>query len=57
MKATMKREYGVTENGNDIFGRWVLRDAEDNVLEINKYQIDILDRWESRGYEITQIGD
>jgi len=56
MKLTMQREYGVTENGNDMFGRWVLRDEKGVMVDIDKYQTDIFERWESKGAKIIQIG-
>jgi len=42
---TMKREYGETPNGNDMAGRWVLRDEDNEIVDFNKYRNDIIDAY------------
>jgi len=42
---TMAREYGNTENGNAINGRWVLRNETGAVVDIDKYRNDLEGRY------------
>lgn len=50
---TLKRELGVvrlTSNGGfgvDALNKWVLRDADNNAVDMDKYLNDILERYES----------
>lgn len=41
---TMKREYGKSPNGSLFRGRWVLRNANDNVIDFDEYRNDIAER-------------
>ena len=41
----MKREYGTLRNGNDIGGRWVLRDSQGEMLAVDQYRHDLADRF------------
>lgn len=43
--ATLRREYGVTPNGNALNGRWVLRDEAGRMLDHDKYINDLSERW------------
>jgi hypothetical protein len=40
----MQREQGKTPNGNEIGGRWVLRDPLGNMVEIDQYRNDLAER-------------
>lgn len=40
---TMRREYGVTPNGNPIRGRWVLR-KDGKFVDYDQYQTDLVER-------------
>lgn len=41
---TMCREYGKTPNGNLLNGNWVLRDANSNWIDFDKYRNDLAER-------------
>ena len=41
---TMKRGYGKTPNGNDLNGKWVLYDADDNMIDFDQYRHDLAER-------------
>ena len=41
--STMQREYGKTPNGNQMGGRWVLRDKHGEMITYNQYRYDIID--------------
>lgn len=38
---TMRREYGLTPNGNPMNGRWVLRDDSGKMIDFDKYRNDL----------------
>lgn len=38
---SLRREYGLTPNGNEINGRWVLRDKDGNFLDFGTYRNDL----------------
>ena len=40
----IKREYGITPNGNKIEGAWVLRDAKGTWLDFDQYRHDLAGR-------------
>ena len=40
----MQREYGITPNGNNIGGRWVLRGPESKWIDCDQYRYDLLAR-------------
>lgn len=39
-----EREFGKTPNGNDIAGRWVLRDAQHKFIDVDAYRNDMAER-------------
>ncbi len=41
---SMRREYGLTPEGNEIDGRWVLRDRYGHWIDVDKYRYDIAPR-------------
>lgn len=41
---TMAREQGLTENGNPLNGRWVLRDARGVWVDFDTYRNDLMER-------------
>lgn len=41
----MRREHGLTPNGNEIDGRWVLRDEQSAWIDVNRYRNDIVERY------------
>jgi hypothetical protein len=41
---TMTREYGLTPNGNQLNGRWVLRDQKGQWIDMDKYRFDLSER-------------
>lgn len=41
---SIHREYGKTPNGNDMSGRWVLRDSKNNMIDFDQYRNDLADR-------------
>ncbi len=41
---TMAREEGFTPNGNEIAGRWVLRDQAGAWLDVDTYRVDLAER-------------
>jgi len=43
---TLGREYGKTPNGNNMRGRWVLRDNNSKMLDFDRYINDISERHE-----------
>jgi len=43
--STLKREYGKTPNGNDMNGRWVLRNPEGKFLTFDQYRSDIAEEY------------
>ena len=43
-KHTMQREYGKSPNGNDLRGKWVLRDNEGRPIDFDTYRHDLIDR-------------
>jgi hypothetical protein len=40
----IKREQGLTANGNPIGGRWVLRDIQGDMVEVEQYINDLVER-------------
>lgn len=46
----MKREEGLTPNGNPINGRWVLRSPDGSWVDVDTYRIDLAN---CHGFEIT----
>lgn len=40
----MRREQGKTPNGNEIAGRWVLRDAQGDWVDVDQYRFDLMER-------------
>lgn len=40
---TIKREQGLTPNGNPLNGRWVLRDPEGKFIDFNQYRHDLIE--------------
>lgn len=45
----MAREYGMTDNGNELNGRWVLRDAAGTIVDFDRYRSDLAER---NGFDI-----
>ena len=41
---TVKREDGLTPNGNELNQRWVLRDKDDNFIDFDQYRHDLAER-------------
>ena len=41
---TMAREQGLTDNGNPLNGRWVLRDAGGGWVDFDTYRNDLMER-------------
>lgn len=41
---TMQREMGLTPNGNPLNGRWVLRSADGEFLDFDRYRHDLAER-------------
>ena len=41
---SMKREWGLTPNGNEMGGRWVLRDKDGKIIDFDSYRNDIAER-------------
>jgi hypothetical protein len=41
---TMRREQGKTPNGNEIGGRWVLRDPQGSWVDVDQYRFDLMER-------------
>lgn len=41
---TLKREYGKTPNGNDLNGRWVLRNPHGVFIDFDQYRNDLIER-------------
>jgi hypothetical protein len=48
----MKREAGLTPNGNPIDYRWVLRDKNGGWIDMDKYRLDLADR-----HDLVLLGD
>lgn len=43
----MKREYEtLTENGNKMAGRWVLRTVDNKTIDYDKYRNDLASAWD-----------
>lgn len=40
---TMRREHGLTPNGNPLNGRWVLRDADGKFIDFDQYRHDLIE--------------
>lgn len=40
----MRREYCLTPNGNEMNGRWVLRDIAGKMIDFDKYRSDLMER-------------
>lgn len=40
----MAREYGKTPNGNNMNGRWVLREAQGAMVDFDQYSNDLAER-------------
>lgn len=53
----MKREYGVTPNGNPLNGRWVLRDKEGKWLDFNQYRSDLAEHNNLNFSNATEVHD
>lgn len=49
---TLAREHGKTPNGNELNGRWVLRDAKGEWVDFDQYRHDLAAR-----YDLELIGD
>ena len=43
---TMKREFGKTPNDNPMYGRWVLRDSDGNMLDFHAYRNDLAEQFD-----------
>jgi hypothetical protein len=43
---TIQREHGLTPNGNQLGGRWVVRDAGGNMVDFDQYLNDLFSRYE-----------
>jgi hypothetical protein len=41
---TMAREYGKTPNGNNVGGKWVLRDMNGTFIDSDQYRHDLAER-------------
>lgn len=41
---TMRREYCLTPNGNEMNGRWVLRDITGKMIDFDQYRSDLMER-------------
>ena len=39
----VKREYGLTPNGNPLSGRWVYRDATGKLIDFDRYRHDLFE--------------
>ena len=48
--STMRREYGLTPNGNSIGGFWVLRGPKGGWIGVNRYRYDLA---EQNGFDIA----
>lgn len=46
--SAIRREDGLTPNGNQLYGSWVLRDLNGNFVDCNKYRSDLM---EAHGYQ------
>lgn len=44
----MKREYGLTPNGNPMNGRWVLRDSSGQLIDFDQYRNDLVEHYHLR---------
>lgn len=44
----MKREYGMTPNGNPLNGRWVLRDATGAAVGFDRYRNNLAEHYNLR---------
>ena len=42
--STMQREEGETPNGNELYGRWVYRAANGEMVDYDKYRGDLCER-------------
>lgn len=42
---TMQREYGETPNGNEVNGRWVLRNDQKKFIDYNQYRQDLAEKY------------
>lgn len=40
----VSREYGKTPNGNDLLGRWVLRNSKGEFKDFDQYRSDLAER-------------
>lgn len=47
-KYTARREEGLTPNGNEIGGRWVVRDRDGNFVDVDKYRNDLASRYHGK---------
>lgn len=43
---TLAREYGKTPNGNNLNGRWVLRDPNGKLIAFDQYRNDLAEAYE-----------
>lgn len=41
---TMRREYGLTPNGNKMNGMWVVRDCSGSYVDHDQYRNDLIER-------------
>jgi hypothetical protein len=44
-KSTLRREEGLTPNGNEISFRWVYRDRNGVFIDVDKYRFDMAGRY------------
>jgi len=53
----LKREYGLTPNGNPMDGRWVLRNEKGDMVDFDKYRNDLAEHYmlklETANMELT----
>lgn len=54
---TIKREYGNSPNDNPLDGKWVARIENGDIIDMDKYQNDLIPRLKEKGFEVTKIGE
>jgi hypothetical protein len=42
---TLKREYGLSPNGNSLNGKWVLRNPDGSIKDFNQYLNDLIEHY------------
>jgi len=48
---TMRRENGLTPNGNQLNEKWVLRDADGKMVDFDQYRHDLAERNDIKLYD------